>query len=105
MSNPYLPPETPYGMQPGGYPPQPGSDGLAIASLICGLLSLVVSLCCGIFGVPLSLAAIITGVLGLKTQQRGMAIAGLILGVIGLLITIGTVVFAIAMNWEEFSNL
>jgi uncharacterized protein DUF4190 len=69
-----------------GYP-MPGvaqqqSNGMAIASLICGLL-----LCFW----PASLCAVIFGIIGLNKSKnsqiggRGMAIAGTILGSIGLL--------------------
>jgi type II secretory pathway pseudopilin PulG len=65
-----------------------GSPGTAIASLICGILSLV--LAC-LTGIP----AIVLGVLAIKKigrsngalGGRGMAIAGLVLGSVGTMIT------------------
>ncbi|MDR1087832.1 MAG: DUF2510 domain-containing protein [Coriobacteriales bacterium] len=57
-------------------PPQQ-SNGLAVASLVCG----IAGLCIGIAGI----VAIITGVMGRKNPvNRGMATAGLILGIIGV---------------------
>jgi len=57
-------------------------DGLAIASLISGILGLSL--------VPLigSIVGLITGVSGLKSTKRNLAIAGLITSIIGLLISI-----------------
>jgi hypothetical protein len=83
-------PGTPPGYVPGyppgyGYPPPqpPSTNGLAIASLVCGLGQFM------LWGVA-SLAAIITGHIALsqikRTQQggRGMAITGIVLGYLGL---------------------
>lgn len=81
--NPYGPPPG-YGPQ-GGYPqPQQRSNGLAIASLVCGIIGLL------IFWFVLSPLAIIFGGIGLSRANRGashkgLAMAGLILGIVGLL--------------------
>ncbi|MBN3040751.1 MAG: DUF4190 domain-containing protein [Candidatus Omnitrophica bacterium] len=70
-------------------PPQPKTSGLAIASLVCG----IVSLCCGLLlGIP----AIICGHIALKQINdsadtiggKGMAIAGLIMGYLSLVLTV-----------------
>ncbi len=66
-------------------------QGLGIASLVLGILSL----CGSLFwycSAPLAIAAIITGILGLRTPGRTLALIGVILAVIGLLMAI---VFAI----------
>jgi peptidyl-prolyl cis-trans isomerase B (cyclophilin B) len=82
----------PYGSSMGNLATNPGKiDGLAIASLVLGLLT---PLCCGFFtGIP----AIICGHISLSKcsknpnlQGKGMAIAGLILGYVG---TIGTILY------------
>lgn len=70
------------------YVPAPPTSGLAIASLICGLVGLVT--CMFVPGIP----AVICGHLALNRmadpsvnmQGRGMAIAGLIMGYIGVLV-------------------
>lgn len=80
-----------------GYqPPASGggaTSGLAIASLVCGILSLALFPCCGI-GLLCAIPALITGAMAKRQAGqsqgriggRGMAIAGLILGILGLLI-------------------
>ena len=69
----------------GGLPAVKRSDGLAIASLVTGIVSLV---CCGLVtGVPAIVMGLVSrnriarsaGALG----GRGMAVAGVILGVAG----------------------
>lgn len=71
----------------------PGTNGKAIASLVCGVASLMLCMCF----VP-SLAAIILGVIGLSETRRtgqagrGLAIGGLVLGgvtmILGLLLVV-----------------
>lgn len=90
-SSPYAPPVS--GLM-GGYqgsgPPLPRTNGLAIASLVCGILSLVTFCFCG--GLFLGLPAVICGHMSLnqikagngQQEGRGMAVAGLICGYIGL---------------------
>ncbi|MCX7609459.1 MAG: DUF4190 domain-containing protein [Anaerolineales bacterium] len=70
-------------------PPAPQSDkkGLAIASLILGIVGFcgsILPICGGLFG----LGGIVLGVLGLKSSGKGMAIAGIILGALGILLAI-----------------
>ena len=72
-----------YGYQPGG--PKPGTNGLAIASLVTGILG-----CCG----PLAIAAIVLGIVArgqIKQsgqQGEGLAIAGIICGALWLVVSI-----------------
>ncbi len=61
---------------------QPKSEndmiGVAIASLVCGILAL----CCCYLGIPFAVAAIVTGIITItkKYSGKGLAIAGLITG-------------------------
>lgn len=92
---------------PGGspavaYPPAAPTSGLAIASLVCGILG-VVAMCAyvgGVFGLP----AVICGHLSLgrirqsafdpiPLQGRGMAIAGLITGYIAMALQVAAILF------------
>lgn len=69
-------------------------NGLAIASLVCGILTLVLGFCCGFIGLIPGIAALVTGYLGLKKADelggsgKGMAIAGMVLGGIGFVISL-----------------
>jgi hypothetical protein len=61
--------------------------GMAIASLVLGILSLCGSIfwfCSG----PLAIVGIILGVLSLKSSARSMALAGIILSAIGIILSI-----------------
>lgn len=69
------------------------ANGLAIASLVLGILSLT-----GFFifaGIP----AIITGIMSLKKKQkeRGMSIAGIIMGGISTLLSLLFIIFFVAL--------
>lgn len=64
-----------------------GSQGLGIASLVLGILSLCASgviWCGGILG----LVGLILGILGINTKGKNMAIAGIILSAVGLVLTL-----------------
>ncbi len=74
------------------YPPQKKSNGLAIASLVCGIVGLLCINPCG----TVTAATIICGLVALLSSEqggKGMAIAGLILGGIQILLEIILAVF------------
>ena len=94
MSQTPPPPEPPQGSSP--VPPAgpgpvapPKNSGLAIASLVCGILGLVL---CG--SMILSILAVAFGAIsrgqirnsGGQLQGEGMALAGLILGIVGVVV-------------------
>lgn len=59
-------------------------DGAATASLILGIIA-VVMFCCWPISGPVGLIACICGGLGLKSQNnKGQAVAGIVLGIIGM---------------------
>ena len=69
-------------------PASEGTNGLAIASLICGILSIV---CCGLLsGIPaIIMGHMAVGRIKLSGQGgRGLAMAGLIMGYISIVFTI-----------------
>lgn len=95
--------------QPGPYPQQypppyahtPPSNGMAVASLVLGILGLVLWL---VFGWVLSIVAVILGHVA-KSQidqsrgaqgGRGMAIAGLVMGWIGVAFAVIFIVLIVA---------
>lgn len=73
------------------------SEGLAIASLICGILSLVCC-CCNLLGLALGIAAIVCAVLAQRRGSSGMAIAGLVCGIIGCLFSMAVLVMVIVLS-------
>ena len=92
----------------GGVQLAPPTSGLAIASMVCGILSLFFCFCGGmLLGIP----AVICGHMALKQTGsespgmpprmggRGMAIAGLIMGYIGILL----IIFGIIVNVADLA--
>lgn len=63
--------------------------GMALASMILGLVGIVVWLL-PILGVPVTIIGLILGILGVKSSRKGMAIAGIILCSLFLLASIGS---------------
>ncbi len=83
----------------GGYvaaPAEAGGFGLAIASLICGIVGLFL---CNILLGP---AAIITGALGARQKaHRTMAVIGLVLGILDVIIFVVVIIVLIATGHME----
>lgn len=89
-------------MPPGGYGGGPGfgpqpSNGLAIASLVCGILALPSTCCCSMLSLPLAIAAAVMGGIALSKANaqpelygsgKGMAIGGLVCGILAILSSI-----------------
>ena len=99
-------------MGPMGMPPQgPRSSGLAIASLVTGILSLFPGCCCGLFGIPLSIIALVMGIVSISQINasggqiggKNMAIAGSILG--GVAIGIDVVMFVLNGTAEIMKSM
>lgn len=63
------------------------SVGLAVASMVLGILALVLSCCVPYLPILLALLAVVLGGVSLakKMGGKGMAIAGLVCGIIGLI--------------------
>ena len=91
-----------YGAPPPAYGPGygPKPKGLAIASMVCGIVSIVLW-CIPYLTLPLGIAAVVTGVLANKKVRlgeadgAGMAKAGLITGIIGIVIAV--LIFILAL--------
>mgnify|MGYP002715331137 CR=1 FL=1 len=83
------------------------AKGLAIASMVCGILSL---LCCCIWyiGGILAIVGLVLGIISIRkgTEGRGMAMAGIITSVLGLVIGISLMLFGvfIAMTDPDWYN-
>ena len=95
--NPMGPPQ----MGPPGAPQGPKNSGLAIASLVTGILSLFPGCCCGFVGIPLALVALVMGIISIQQINasagqmggKGMAIAGTVLGGVAVAVDILAIVF------------
>ena len=97
-------------MQPNySYPPQSQSSGLAIASMVLGIVSLF--FCIWYIAIPCGILAIIFGVIaGNKAKAglgggEGMAKAGLIMGVIGLAIDVIIVILLFTVGISFMKNI
>lgn len=84
-------------------PPQKNRKGLCIAALVLGIVALV--FCCVWFiSIPCGILAVIFGILGIKTPDKGMAIAGLVTGSIGLAISIVIIMMIFIYGFAEGYN-
>ena len=72
---------------------QNNSNGLAVASLVLGIISVPLFLLWFI-SVPAGILAIIFGAIALKSPGRNMAIAGLVTGCVGISLIVLFVLFA-----------
>ena len=72
-----------------------GNRGISIASLVCGILSLICC-CAGWLGLILAAAALVLGIISLRNNYDGreLAIAGLITGGCGMVLAIVMLIFA-----------
>lgn len=69
------------------------NHGLAIASMVVGIIALFPGCCCGAFGMPLPIAAIVMGIIAMSKikvapyqfKGGGMAIAGIICASLALM--------------------
>ena len=79
-------------------------NGMAIASLVLGILSLC-SFCVWFAAVPLGLLAVIFGFMGKKDSSTGLATAGIVCGFLGLLVSVGLILLVVLggssiANWK-----
>ncbi len=89
------------------YAAGPRTNSMAIAGLICGILSLPGAFCC--CGQPFSILGVIFSLVGLSQinqkqgleQGRGIAIAGLVLSLVAIALSILGFFFGFLMNFDE----
>lgn len=83
-------------------PQENSSTGFAIASMVCGILSIIV--CCGgVLSLPFGALSIIFAVLSkrLRRNMPGMSIAGIWLGCVGILLGILMTVYSFFMVFND----
>lgn len=78
------------------------SKGLSIASMVLGIVSLVM-LCIYYISIPCAILAIIFAIVGRKKGGKGMATAGLVLGIIALALDVVLVIGLMGLVAEIFS--
>ena len=77
------------------------SGGFGIASMICGILS-IITCCVWCLSVPLAIVSIILGILQLtKGAAKGMAIAGIICSGVGLLLMLCFLVWFVVFQASD----
>lgn len=82
----------------------PSKDWAAITALVCGIASIP---CCVAYGAGLimGIAAVVFGIIGLKSTRRGMSLAGLICGAVGIVFGIVMVIGMVALFRDpDFSS-
>jgi len=109
-NNPYgaqgQPQQPQYPYPPTGFVPQPPPKGMAVASLVLGIVGVVLG-CSYYFGIPLGALAIIFAVLHKKKYGgSGMATAGLVLGIITAVFAVLGIILQAEFEkfLEEFQN-
>lgn len=87
------------------------SNGMAIASLVLGIIGLVTFWACGFGAIP-GLVAVVLGILGLQAAnklpgqpQRGLAIAGIVTGGLAVLVGVGFFLVMVVFANEAESDL
>lgn len=74
---------------------EPEQKGMSIASLILGILSLVL-FCFWYISLPCAIVAIILGAIGRKKGGKGMGTAGIVLGAIAIVLVVVILILAVA---------
>lgn len=82
----------------------PTAAGLAIASLVCGIISIPGGCCCSFLSIPIAIAAVIMGIIGINKINRephiysgkGLAIGGIVTG--GVALVFGVVMLIVGMG-------
>lgn len=70
------------------------ADGLSIAGLVVGVVSIPLSCCVWACGLPVAIVALVLSIVGMKKQKCGLATAALVVSIIGFAICIIGVVLA-----------
>lgn len=65
-----------------------GTNGLAIGSLVVGIISIVISCCSPIVGIICGIVGIVLAVCANKKGATGMAKAGMICSIVGIVVAI-----------------
>jgi hypothetical protein len=108
-TNPFEPPQYNFNQPPqrqySNYAPQqPPQNNMAVGSLVCGALGLMMLLCCGPISLPLCIAAIAMGAMSLHPPNKGLAIGGIVCGIIGVVLSLGLFVLWVILVAVEANS-
>lgn len=80
-------------------------DGLAIASFVCGIVSIVCVFCCNILSIPTGVAGLITGFKSANEvgERSTLAKTGIITNIIGMVLCILYIIAVLVYYWSESS--
>lgn len=103
-AQPVQPPYPVYPQPVHYHTPTPPTNGLAIASLVTGVLSIFFGACYG-SGIAFAIAALITGIIGMKQIKQNsysagssLALTGIITGAVGILFGLLWILFYIFLG-------
>ena len=85
----------------------PRNNAMAIAGLVCGILSWLAMCCC--YGIPFNVLGIVFSAVALTQLRRdregqggrAMAIAGLALSIVQIVLLVGLIALGVAFNWQD----
>lgn len=81
-------------------------DSVAVASMVCGILS-IVPCCCGVYGIIFGIAAIVLYVYGkdnVSEASKTKLKAGLICGIIGIILGVAFIFISTIVDMAELAN-
>ena len=92
------------GMTPPPSPEQKTGKNFAIASLVCGILSIVLCCCNGFIPLILAVVAVVMAILQSKKDGRmdGKAVGGLVTGIIGAFIALVSILLSFSDAYQTF---
>lgn len=79
------------------------SNGMAIGSMVCGIIAFLISCCIPYVSLPIAIVSIVLGIISLKNKKggKGMAIVGIVLSGIAALIAIAVLIVGFAALGNE----
>lgn len=86
-------------------PAQKGGKGLAIASMVLGIVSLVCCCCGGFISLILAITGLILGIISQSRGSSGYAIAGIITSAFGIVFGIIGVVIAVSGIFDDIDSI
>lgn len=88
-------------------PAEPVSKGLAIGSLVCGIISVIMCCCCAWLGVVLGIVGVVLGCLQQKDEfgkKPTMAIVGIILSSVSIATSLLSIIITFTPAYKNMLN-